>query len=383
MPFPWAAVIGAVTGIGSSVINSNSKKDAADAQNEEAEKRAEAQYERAEKEWEISYYNDVANWMWDVAETEAARYIDRQKKADYEWRQGKLIDSALKNLDVNQQAIFDKFGREENLRGRQERMKLSYTMSGLAADSRETLRQYMTDIQAKSLESQALVQSKDTEGQALQIDVTNGMAEESVKRSIDTVAAVVGSSVDRAKAVTRSGGSSSGTRQSLNALQELGRTYGQMAIRNRSRKTRVDVFNSSMQGEVATQMGSYALSMMDNVQRMKYTSDKYARDGKYNLDVFKNLTMPSFEMASRQGQRELYSLYIQTEGKINEASMPYRESIIFDPIEPIKGLKPEYYAPTKVYEPTGLDVALGAIQGGVQGAMQFSYQKDGGGLGFF
>lgn len=383
MPFPWAAVIGAVTGIGGAVISGNSQKEAASKQNEEAEKRAEAQFERAEKEWEIDYYNSVANWMWDVAETEAARAIDRQKKADYEWKQGKIIDSALRNLNVNSGAIFDKFGTEENLRARKEGMGLAYRMQGMAAETGEALRQYMTDIQAKGLESQALVQKADTEGQALQIDVANGMAEESVKRSIDTVAAVVASSVDRAKAVTRSGGSSSGNRQSLNALQKLGRTYGEMAIRNRSRKTRVDVFNSSMQGEVATQMGSYALSMMDNVQRMKYSGDKYSRDGNYELNVFKNLTMPGFEVASRQGARELEALYINTEARINDASMPFREAIIFDPIEPIAGLKPEYYAPTKVYEPSGLDVALGAIQGGVQGALSFSYQKEGGGLGFF
>lgn len=138
-----------------------------------------------------------------------------------------------------------------------------------------------------------------------------------------------------------------------------------------------------MQGEVATQLGSYALSMMDNVQRMKFSSSKYARDSNNALDTFRDLTIPSFELASRQGGRELESLYIGTEARINEASMPFREAIIFDPVAPIAGLKPDYYAPTKVYEPTGVDIALGAIQSGVQGAMSMSYQKAGGGLGFF
>ncbi|GAG05879.1 unnamed protein product, partial [marine sediment metagenome] len=225
-------------------------------------------------------------------------------------------------------------------------------------------------------------QNKNTEGQALQIDVTNGFAEEAIKRDIDTVAAVVGSSLDRAKSVTRTGGSSTGNRQSLNALQELGRSYGALAQRNRSRQTRVGVFNSSMQGETATRMGSYALSMMDNVQRMKFSSGKYSRDGNNALNTFKELTIPSFALANRQGGRELESLYIGTEARINEASMPFRDSIIFDPIAPIAGLAPEYYAPTKVYEPSGLDIALGTIQGGVQGALSMSYQKEGGGLGF-
>jgi hypothetical protein len=137
-----------------------------------------------------------------------------------------------------------------------------------------------------------------------------------------------------------------------------------------------------MQGEVASQMGQYALAIGDNAERLKYTKNKYAQEGANALDVFRELTIPSFDLAKRQGGRELESLYIETEGRIDEASMPFRESIIFDPLEPIAGLKPEYYAPTKVYEPTGLDIALGTVQGGVQGAMQFSYQKEGGGLGF-
>ncbi len=376
-------ILPTVVGAATSWIGGNQQRDAASEANKLAEKQAEQRFERANKEWAIDYQSRVANWMWDVAETEAARYIDRQKKSDYEWRQGKIIDAALRNLEVNEQAVLDKFGTEENLRAMQEGISLEYKMSTLAGETGEALRQYMTDIQQKSLEAKALVQNKNTEGQALQIDLTNGYAEEAIKRDIDTVAAVVASSVDKAQSVTRSGGSSSGNRQSLNALQALGRSYGELAQRNRSRRTRIGVFNSSMQGEVATQLGSYALSMMDNVERMKFSSSKYSRDGNNALNVFKDLTMPSFDLARKQGGRELESLYIGTEARINDASMPFRESIIFDPIEPIAGLKPEYYAPTKVYEPTGVDIALGAIQSGVQGAMSMSYQKQGGGLGLF
>ena len=375
-------IVPAVLGAAASWSSGNSAKNAASAQNKAAKEQAEARFERANKEWAIDYQSKVANWMWDVAETEAARFIDRQKKSDYNWRQGKIIDAAIRNLNVNEQAVFDKFGAEENLRAKQEGINLDYKMSNLSAETGEALRQYMTDIQAKGLESQVLVQNKNTEGQALQIDVTNGFAEEAIKRDIDTVAAVVASSLDRAKRVTRTGGSSTGNRQSLNALQELGRSYGELAQRNRSRKTRVGVFNSSMQGETATRMGSYALSMMDNVQRMKFSSGKYSRDGNNALNTFKELTIPSFALANRQGGRELESLYIGTEARINEASMPFRDSIIFDPIAPIAGLAPEYYAPTKVYEPSGLDIALGTIQGGVQGALSMSYKKEGGGLGF-
>ena len=176
---------------------------------------------------------------------------------------------------------------------------------------------------------------------------------------------------------------STANRKSLNELQKLGRSYGEMKQRNQSRQSRQALFNSTMQGEVASQMGQYALAMGDSAERMKYTSNRYAQDASNTLNVFNQLTIPSFDLAKRQGEREMESLYIGTQGRIDEASMPYRDAIIFDPLEPIAGLKPDYYAPTKIYEPSGLDIALGAVQGGVQGAMQFSYQKEGGGLGFF
>ena len=369
--------------LGLSWSQGQSQKNAASAQNALAEKQAEQRFERANKEWAIDYQTGVTNYTWKLAETEAARFMDRQKKADYELRQSQVIDSAIKNLEVNQQALSDKYIVSEGLRATQEGLAFDYKMDTLTADSSENLRQYMMAIQMKGLEAQTLLKSTQTEGERLQIDIVNGYAEEAIQRDIDSVAGLVASSIDRTKGVVRSGGSSTGQRQALNALQSLGRSYGQMQQRNQSRQTRLGVFNSSMQGEVASKMGEYALAMQDNVGRMKYTNNKYRRDGQNTLDVFQQLTIPSFPLAARQGAREVESLFINTQEKIDQASMPYREAIIFDPLEPIAGLKPEYYAPTKVYEPSGLDVALGAIQGGVQGALSASYTKADGSLGFF
>lgn len=383
MPFPWAAVIGAVTGIGSAVIGGNSQRDAAAEANELAQEQAEQRFERAEKEWEIDYYTRSANYMLDVAKQEAEKFVERQAKSDYEWQQGKLIDSALRNLNVNAQAISDRFGTEENLRARQAGMDLAYTNQGLAADTGEALRQYMTRIQDNALQSKQLVQQGDTQGQALQQEIVLGYQTETLERDMQAVAAAVGAAQTRAATVSRQGGSNSSQRAALNNIQALGRTYGQMQVRNNSRKLKLQTLNSQLKGERATELGRFALQMDDSIKGMQFRANKYGRDSQYNLDVFKDLTMPSFELANRQGARELESLYIQTEGRINEASMPFRESIWFDPIQPIKGLKPEFYAPTKVYEPTGLDIGLNALGAGINGAMSASYQKPGGGLGFF
>lgn len=383
MAFPFAAVGLGLLGIGTSVVQGNSQKRAAQDANAQAEERAEAQYERAEKEWRIDYETRKANYLWDVAKQEAQKFTERQSKADYENRQSQLITSATRNLEVNTAAIKDKYIVEEALRKDQVNLELGYQQAELAATSNEQLRIYMKNIQDRGLEANALVSRSENEAQQLQAEITLGFQQESLERDIANVAAVVGESSARAAASQRQGGGSSSRRLALNQIQALGRTYGLMENRNRSRQARVGLLNSSIQGERATQLARYALDSQDNTNRMKYVSGKYTRDAGYNLDVFKDLTMPSFDLANRQGKRELESLYIQTQGRIDEASQPFRESIWFDPIEPIAGLKPEYMAPTKVYEPSGLDIGLNALGAGINGAMSASYQKPGGGLGFF
>ena len=383
MAFPFAAVGLGVAGIASSIFGGSQQRDSAREQNKLAEERAEAQFERAEKEWKIDYETRQANYLWDVAKLEAQKFTERQAKADYEQRQSQLIDSAMRNLEVNRQATLDRFITEEILRGKQANLELAYEQATLANNSNEQLRQYMNAIKDRGLQANALVQQTQTEAQQLQTDAVLGFEQESLERDIQNVAAVVGAATTRAVASQRQGGSSSSRRLALNGIQELGRTYGLLENRNRNRTARVGLLNSAMQGERATELGRYALASQDATNRMKYTSNKYNQDASYNLDVFKDLTVPSFDLANRQGKRELESLYIQTEGRINEASQPFRESIWFDPIAPIAGLKPEYEAPTKVYEPSGLDIGLSALSAGINGALSASYTKPGGGLGFF
>lgn len=377
------AIIGGVLGIGTSLYQGSKQANAAKEANKLAEEQAEAQYERAEKEWKIDYETRLANWAWQYAQHEAQIFQEKQKKSDYEWRQGRLIDSAIQNLEVNQGALISKFVTEENLRATQESMNLGNTMLGLAADTNEALRQYLQQVRDVGLQSRALVQQTGRESQELMSSITLSMQQDNLERDLQNVAAVIDGAAAKARAAGRQGGSSSAMRLAKNKAQELGRTYGLLALKNRDRNSRVALLNTAMQGERATQMGRFALSMQDSAERMKYTNAKYVRDAGYTLDVFEKLTMPTFKLAADQGEREMKSLYIQTQGVIDEASMPFRESIFFAPRQPIAGLKPEYMAPTKIYEPTGFDLAFNAITAGVQGAMGFSYQKPTGGLGFF
>lgn len=383
MVFPIGAVIGAAVGVGTSIFGAQQQQSAASKANKQAKDKAKKQYRRALEEWEIDYEQRRANWIWDTAKLEAQKFSERQAKQDYEDQQSQLIQSAKASMAVNQAAILDRYGTEEELRAKQVSLDLRYTNANLASESFEQLREYMNRIQTRAMDGEALVQRTNDEGQQLVMDATLGFQRDALERDIQTVASIVGASSARATASQRQGGGSSSQRLALNAIQELGRTFGQIKMNDQARQGRIQLLNSTMQGERATQLGKYAIQTQGDLGAMRYGADKYQRDVNYNLDVFKELTIPGFELANRQGQRELESLYIQTQSTIDQASQPFRESIYFDPLEPIKGLKPTYEAPTKVYEPSGLDVGLNALGAGIGGAMNFSYQKPGGGLGFY
>lgn len=383
MAFPIGAVIGGVLGVGSSIFGASEQRNAARQANAQAEKQAKQQYKRAKKEWEIDFLDKQANWMWDKARIAAVRYTERQKEADYNWRSQRLIESAMENLAVNTEALRDRFVVEEGLRAQQVGMEYGYTMNRLAAEAGESVRQYMAGIRDTALQSQQLVNQTEREGQELLTSLSFDMQKDGLQWDIAQIAALIDQSQTAATAGTRMGGSASSKRLALNKAQELGRTFGELDQRAKSREARMGLFNAVMQGETATQMGRMALSMQDQAEKIKYTNARYASDTAFETMKLQRLTIPSFELAAKQYGRELKSLQIQTQGVINEASMPYRQAIIFDPPEPIKGLKPEKYAPTKIYEPSTAGMIGGAILAGAQGAINFgSYTKSDGTLGW-
>ena len=364
----WAAA-GAILGLGSSIMGGMQQQSAAREANKLAEEQAKAQFARAKKEYRIDWWQQKSNWLWQTAQVEAQRFAERQKESDYNWRSQKLIESAMENLAVNSAAIQDKFITEERLRATQVGMECGYKMDQLASTAGETVRQYMAGIRDNALQSMQLVNQTEREGQELVSSMVFEQQKDHLQWEMGQIAAVIDGAQVAATASARSGGSASADRLAMNVAQKLGQTWGQMQLQSQSRSARLGLMNTAMRGETATQMGRMALQMQDQAEKIKYTNSRYAADTAFETGVFRDLTIPSFALAGRQGAREMRSLQIQTQGVIDEASMPYRKSIIFDPIKPIKGLKPEYMAPTRVYEPSTGGIIGNSILSGVQGAI--------------
>ena len=471
MPFPWAAVIGAAASIGTTLFASSSQNAAATAGKKSAKKTAKDQYKRAQVEYDISLQQDATNYAWDLARTEAQRYMDEQKEADYKTTQLDLYNQAIDNLTLNTSGLVDKYKLEEGLRAQQasdamtilgdtnkltrqaaiERSstdgrvveideKLS-TARALSTDAQYELKrknlaeqaalnsersgaavqQYLSQVKQRRLEGQGIVSGMENEMASLLSEQTNEMGVKQLERNIRVVASMMDQGAAKATAGQRGGGSSTARRLAMNSAQELGRTYGEIQMLKQRQGHRVETMNADMRGEKAAGLSRLAEIMQNDVNQSKSTiaqtkstnkilerqqesifseraqavtefglNSKGNRNKiqglndmlsqtmrKVNLDYNKMnmdmaITKEGFQLAARQGQRDLTGLFIQTQASIDGASMPYRKSIIFDPLEPIAGLPPEKRIPTFNTPESPVNTYANAIMGGAQTALSFS-----------
>lgn len=368
---PILTLLGAGLGLGTSLFSGAQQQSAAKEANQLAQKQARQQFRRAKQEYRLDFFQQKANFLWDTARVEAQRYVERQKESDYNFRSQRLIDSAIKNLSVNTAALRDRFETEETLRAKQVGLEYGYTMDRMAAEAGETVRQYMQSIRDTALASNQMVNESERQGQELISSLVFDQQKDNLEREISEVASMIDQGNTSATVEARLGGSQTAQRLVMNKAQELGRTWSMMEWKSKQRDNRINLFNQAVQGETAVQLGRMALQIQDQAQKIEFTNDRYRADSRFESAKLRELTIPSFDLAERQYGRELQSLQIQTQGIVDEASLPYRKAIFFDPIKPIKGLKPTFFAPTKVFEPSTAGIVGQGILSGLSSGISF------------
>lgn len=115
---------------------------------------------------------------------------------------------------------------------------------------------------------------------------------------------------------------------------------------------------------------------------IKTAKQNYNLNTQFLLDNFNDLTVPGYELARRQGERDFTELVQGTYNEVKGAARPYRNAVIFDPLEPIAGLKPEKGMATQFRGPSWGEIATNAFKAGAQGAMSQSYVNRNGDLAF-
>ena len=379
----WGALIGAGTSLLGGLFGGASQRSQAAAQNAAAKKAAERQFKRATQEWEIDFAQKSAQWQWDKARTQQLKFNEKQTAADYKTYQARLIDAANNNLRINKGALYDKYVTEEQLRGTQVGIEYTATTNRLGAESSEVLRQYLSQINLAAMQGDTLTSKVTGESQELLSSLALDEERDQLGWQINQLAAMAKGAEDKGASIVRQGGGATAQRLAMDAGNQLGRMYGELVMKSQDRDLKVALMNRTMKDTVSKELGQLALQMQDGADKMRYTTSKYATDYDLTKQQLEKLTIPSFGLASRQYQRELDSLQLQTQQVYDQASQPYRKQKYMMPNEPIKGLKPQMISPTQVSAPSWGSIIGNSILSGAQSAMKFTTPNQDGGFSFY
>ena len=304
--------------------------------------------------------------------------------------------------------------------------------------------EYLNSIKTRGLQADQLLASKEQEGQDIQELIVIAESMDTIRRDASYLAAIAEDAGLSAKTTARQGGSSSAKRQGLQAMQALGRTYGEMMLTQKEKRRKLSNYNSELVGKTASDLAIIAQQMKGEADKIQHTSSnnairqkgyelmqlgfasntamkqkgyelmqgslgksagikqkgyelsqgnlgsslainkgaygikqsKISRDNeakqtgysltqsalakqmqaggskfllgtRNSLKNFTELTIPSFALARASGNSQAEALIRNTINRIDAAGTPYRDDIIFDPLEPIAGLKPVYSKPTE------------------------------------
>ena len=414
----WGAVAMAGLGLIQGVVQGNQARSAADAQNRSQKKIAKAQYERDTKVWELQYLEGQSDYAWQLANTEAQRYQDRVAESDYYAQQGRVIDAAMLNLKLNTEALRDQYVEGERLRALQVQFELQDSLAGeqltldtamnaaqtAAADTllstQNDVANYLNSIKQRGLEADALLSRKTNEGQSIQEQIVLNEQLDTLQRDAQYITALAEGADRKASSVARGGGSNSSRRVAMDSMKAFGRSYGLLKTEQARRRSQLTNYNASLTGETSSELAQIANSIAGEARSIKYSTASNAvklgsifstaatAQQTFDLNTnslmrnFNQLTKPGFDLARRQGQREYDALFSSTFNTVAAASTPYRKAIIFDPLKPIAGLKPEMALTTPVAKPGWGSILAGSAIEAANGAMSMSYTDAAGNLRF-
>jgi len=383
MPFPIGAVIGAVAGIGSAVFGAASNQAAQNAQYQEAEKQAKKRFERDVAEWELANQVAETQWYWDVARVEQLRFNERQKAADAEAYQAGLINAAQGQLASRVSEINARAALDQQTEFARAATDYPYRMQNLTIETLEATRQYLNQVNQQALQAGQLSDRINKETDELVQSLVLEDQRDKLGWELNQIQALVEDSKAGARSVDRQGGSRTSKLLMMQAAKQLGRTWGEMENRATSRKVRMNLLNSTIKGEYAKQFGIYALGMQDTAEKAKAGLARSRNEESFLSNTMAQLTIPSFEWRNSVYNTQRAAAVTDFKSTAASVNRPYRQEEYFDPLKPIPGLKPEYIGPTQPSGGNAVFTIGNAILGGVQGAMNFSYKNQDGGLSFY
>lgn len=396
----WGAVIGAAVGIGSSLFGASQANSQARAQQRNQMAQAREQYKFNLEEYNLANKQALLQWDWDIARTNQLREVEAQKALDQANYGSMVIRNAGINLEINQQALADRFVTEEQLRGlqvgmeygyNQDRARSDYTYqtTTLGIDQLEQTRQYLNQVDQLANQSRSTIKRYENDTADLMSSLTLDEARDNLGYQLQQITAMETDGRMAAVTSAQQGGGLTSQRMSILAAQAAGRTYAELDMKATGRDLKVAMVNTTMRDSVNGQIAGLALQAQDQIARGDYTMNRaerdfgqatssFQRDSDYQTSILRDLTIPTFGLAQRQYGRELQALQIQTDGRLYEATQPYREQPFLDPLRPTPGVRPRLTTVGTALGGTSVLGSVGnAILGGVSAANTFHQAETG------
>lgn len=365
----WLTLGSMALGAGSSLIKGFGQNAAVDAANKAAKSSARLQTAQAMAGFQLGELQNQTQYAWDRARTAQLRVVEAQNALDQANYGTTLIGNAIENYEINQGALRDQFVVQEALRGTQVALEQGYTQNKLAADTSNQVGQYMRGIRDNALQQTLLEQQQTNQVQELLGSLALDEQKDGLEWQLRKLEAIEADAATKAKTYVRQGGGNTAKRLSMQAANNLGRIYGELAIKSNARDQKLRLLSTSIKTEGASQMGRLALASQDSAQRIAYSQSRFNADSNLSLNQLEKLTMPSFDLSQRQYGRELRSLQLQTNQAFQKGTNTYRQKEYMDPIAPMKGIAPMAVMPTMQQKQSGFSMFGGAVMAGAKGAL--------------
>jgi hypothetical protein len=364
---PALGLLGGALGAGKQAAADKAAQKAAAAANLEAKKKAEAQFARAQQEYELSWQQNLTKYYWEQAQVEQIRKIDAQSAADQAQQGSRLIWGTIESYNLNTSSLYDKYVTQENLRAMNVSMDLKNEIGRLITGNQELVNEakskvtgYLTGVLKNGLEAQMRIKGAENEVDKLVTSLTTQEMRDNYIYNAKVIMAAMDGSVAGNQALSRTGGGDSSKALALNSAKRALMDFADVHLGRQARVATMAQMNSKMNGEVAqglaqlaTESAGFGLQAGYAIGKANIGLKANAREAAYDFSVFEKLTMPSFKIANDSYARELRGLQLGVMDNLYNATLPYRQKEVFDPLMPTKGIAPTYYAPTPVAAQTG------------------------------
>ena len=121
---------------------------------------------------------------------------------------------------------------QEALRGTQVALEQGYTQNKLAADTSNQVGQYMRSIRDNALQQTLLEQQQTNQVQELLGSLALDEQKDGLEWQLRKLEAIEADAATKAKTYVRQGGGNTAKRLSMQAANNLGRIYGELAIKS-------------------------------------------------------------------------------------------------------------------------------------------------------